>query len=41
MQGIQILAIYAKQVQAAIKNINAGVFSSGDLYLLSCRLLSV
>ncbi len=36
-QGIQILTVYSKQVQAAIKNINVnmGVFSSGDLFLSS------
>ncbi len=41
-QGIQILTVYSKQVQAAIKNINVnmGVFSSGDLFLCHCRLLA-
>ncbi len=36
-QGIQILTVYSKQEHAAIKNINVnkGVFSSGDLFLLS------
>ncbi len=36
-QGIQILTVYSKQEHAAIKNINInkGVFSSGDLFLLS------
>ncbi len=36
-QGIQILTVYSKQVQAAIKNINVnmGFFPSGDLFLLS------
>ncbi len=34
-QGIQILTVYSKQVQAAIKNINVNmvIFSSGDLFL--------
>ncbi len=33
MQGVQILAVYSKQVQAAIKNMN--VNTGIDLYLLS------
>ncbi len=37
MQEIQILTVYSKQVQAAIKNtnVNMGIFPSGDLFLLS------
>ncbi len=33
-QEIQILTVYSKQVQAAIKNINVnmGIFCSGDLF---------